>query len=41
MNKQLKTKMQNKKWISLKARGINPPKDGAENQKRLKEAHSG
>ena len=28
-----------KKWNSLKKRGLTPPKDAEENRKRMKEAH--
>ena len=41
MRNKLKVKRLTKKWESLKARGIHPPKDKEEQRKRLKEAHGG
>ena len=37
--KQKHNKFMNKKWESLKKRGLTPPKDAEENRKRAKEAH--
>lgn len=41
MIEKVKKKMMQRKWESLKARGIFPPKSEEEKRKRLKEAHSG
>lgn len=41
MNNKAKKKIMEKKWKSLKARGIHPPKDKEEQRLRLKEAHHG
>jgi len=41
MNKKAREKIMQKKWKSLKARGIEPPKDKEERVKRLKESHGG
>ena len=36
-----KDRIHRKKWKALKALGYKPPKDWAENKKRLQEAHHG
>jgi hypothetical protein len=37
--KKVRENLNDAKWTSLKARGITPPKNDAERQQRLKEAH--